>query len=152
MPILEAQAVGAREVCLAIALSVLRLLLWMLRRAQLHQDSSRIPAAKPRLAPVCFRISNVPPMWNEDDLLRAILSSDDSLDLATGQYQLSLYPACTGSSQMALLNVQSPGCSWNLQSNEDKLIRRGGGSAIVMDRHFYGLTPLNTPEGEIVAE
>jgi hypothetical protein len=150
MPIFEVQALEAREIYLATALSVLTLLLWMLRRAQLHQRSSSISVAKPQLA-VCFRISNVPPTWNEAELLQAFQTSDDSLDLATGQYRLSFHPACSGSSQTALLNVQCPRCSWNIQSNEDKLIRSGG-SDIVMDRHFYGLTPLNTPEGEIVAE
>ena len=153
MSILEVLALAAGEVYLATALSLLTLLLWMLRRAQLHRGSSSISAAKPRLAPVCFRISNVPPKWDEGDLLQAFQTSDDddSLNLATGQYQLSFYPACSGSSRTALLNLQCPGCSWNLQSNEVKLIRREG-SDIVMDRHFYGLTPLNTPEGEIVAE
>jgi hypothetical protein len=152
MAILEVQALGAKEIYLTTALSVLTLLLWMLRRAQLrvHQGSSSISAAKPHLA-ACFRISNVPPTWNEAELLQAFQSSDDSLDLATGQYRLSFHPACSGSSQTALLNLQCPGCSWNIQSNEDKLIRSGA-SDIVMDRHFYGLTPLNTPEGEIVTE
>ena len=152
MPILEVQALGAREVYLTTALLVLTLLLWMLRRAQPHPGSSSISTAKPELASVCFRISNVPPMWNEADLLQAFQISNDSLDLATGQHQLSFYPACSGSSQTALLNLQSPGCSWNIQSNEDRLIRRESDSDIVMDRHFYGLTPLNNPEGEIVAE
>jgi hypothetical protein len=160
MSIPEVQAQGAREIYLATLLSVLTLLLWMLRRAQLHQGSST-PAAKLHQDPstlaaksqpaVCFRISNVPPMWSEAELVRAFQSSDDSLDLATSQYRLSLYPACSGSSQTAILNLQCPGRSWNLQSNEDKLIRREG-KDIVMDRHFYGLTPLNTPEDEIVAE
>ena len=150
MPKLELRALGAREVYLTTALLVLTLLLWILRRAQLHQSSST-PAAKPKLASVCFRISNVPPTWNEGEILQAFQSSDGSLDQATDQYRLSFYPACSGSSQTALLDLQCPGYLWNLQSNEDKLIHREG-SDIVMDRHFHGLTPLNTPEGEIVAE
>jgi hypothetical protein len=149
MSIPEVQALGAREIYLATLLSVLTLLLWMLRRARLHQGSSTL-AAKPQPA-VCFRISNVPPMWNKAELLQAFQSSDDSLDLATSQYRLSFYPACSGPSQTAILNLQYPGRSWNLQSNENKLIRREG-KDIVVDRHFYGLTPLNTPEDEIVAE
>ena len=138
-----------------LALSRLTLILWMHRRAQLHQPevSFDVSTAKHKLAPACFRISNVPPTWNERNLLQAIRSSDDSPDLAsTAQYRLSFYPACSGSRQTALLNLQSPGCQWNLQSNEDKLIRGEDDSDIVMDRHFRGLTPLNTPEGEIVAE
>jgi hypothetical protein len=171
MSIPEVQALGAREIYLATLLSVLTLLLWMLRRAQLHQGSSA-PAAKlhqgsgthaaklhqgsstlaAKSQPaVCFRISNVPPMWNEAELLQAFQSSNDSFDLATSQYRLSLYPACSGSSQTAILILQCPERSWNIQSNQNKLIRREG-KDIVMDRHFYGLTPLNTPEGEIVAE
>jgi hypothetical protein len=160
MSIAEVQALGAREIYLATLLSVLTLLLWMLRRAQLHQGSSTPAAklhqgsstlaAKPQPA-VCLRISNVPPMWSEAELLQAFQSSDGSLDLATSQYRLSFYPACSGSSQTAILILQCPGRSWNLQSNENKLIRREG-KDIVVDRHFYGLTPLNTPEDEIVAE
>jgi hypothetical protein len=203
MPILEVQALGARGIYVAIALSVLAFLVWMrrtgvkrtrspdpstrqstgsramskdedgsqqpsrsstintpqsetrrrhaeLRGAQLHQGSSGVSAAKPQ-PPVCFRISNVPPMWSEGELLQALQSSGDSLDLATRQYRLSLYPACCGSSQTALLNLQCPGYSWDPKSNKDQLIGRED-SDLVMDRHFYGLTPLNTPEGEIVAE
>jgi len=203
MPILEVQALGAREIYVATALSVLAFLLCVRRagvkrtqspdpstrqstkskamskdeggseqpaqcsaidtpqnetrgrhaesrKAQLHQGPSSVSAVKPK-PPMCFRISNVPRMWSEDELLQVFQSFDDSLDLATGQYRLSLYPACCGPSQTALLNLQCPGNSWDLKPNKDQLIGRGD-LDLVMDRHFYGLTPLNTPEGEIVAD
>jgi len=120
------------------------------RTAQLHEGSSSVSAIK-RQPSVCLRISNVRPTWSEAELLQAFQSSDDSLDFATGQYRLSLYPACCGSSQTALLNFQCPGHAWDLESNKDKLIGRGD-SDLVMDRHFYGLTPLNNPGDEIIAE
>ena len=203
MPILEVQALGAREICVATALSVLAILLCMRgagaeptrspdpgtqqstkskatskgeggseqlaqssaidtpqnetrgrhaepKKPQPHQSTSSTPAVKPK-PPMCFRISNVPRAWSEDELLQAFRISNDSLDLATSQYRLSLYPACSGSSQTALLNLRCPGNSWDLEPKMDRLIDIGG-SHLVMDRHFYGLTPLNTPKGEIVAE
>jgi hypothetical protein len=115
-----------------------------------HQGSSSVSAVKLQ-PPVCFRISNVPPTWSEGELLQALQSFDNTLDPAIGQYRLSLYPACCGSSQTALLNLQCPGYSWDLESNGDQIIEMED-SDLVMDRHFYGLTPLNNPGGEIIAE
>ena len=117
-------------------------------RAQPHQDSSSVSAVKPKRRK-CFRISSVPRTWKKRELLKVLKSSNDSLDLTTGQYQLSLYPACSGSSQTALLSI--PGNLWNLERHGRKLIVMEH-SDLVMDRHFYGLTPLNNPGGEIVAE
>ena len=119
-------------------------------RPQLHQGSSSVSENKPQ-PPACFRVSNVPQTWGEAELLQVLRGSDHSLDLAIGQYQLSLYPACSGPSQTALLNIQCPGYERDLESNQDKLIGRED-SDLVMDSHFYGLTPLNNPEGEIVVE
>jgi hypothetical protein len=66
--------------------------------------------------------------------------------------QLSLYPACCGPTQTALLNLQA--CSayfQNLKSNDFNYVTFKE-TLLVIDSHFFDLTPLNTPEGEIYAE
>jgi hypothetical protein len=103
--------------------------------------------------PKCFRISNVPLTWDEACLFDYLKSVDESLDrLATDDYRLSLYPACCGSSQVALLNFTNcPIYFRRLHPGQDHSVQRKD-SDIVLDSHFYGLTPLNIPEGDIVAE
>ncbi|KAF8241752.1 hypothetical protein K440DRAFT_621749 [Wilcoxina mikolae CBS 423.85] len=103
--------------------------------------------------PKCFRISNVPPTWNEQDLLVYLESLDCSLvGLATSNTRLSLYPACFGSCKVALLNMTDcPEYFQSLSQNEYHSVRQAD-SDLVIDSHFYDLTPLNTPEGDIVAD
>lgn len=113
------------------------------------QESSNIPAL--RQPTVCFRISNVPSTWGKDELVEAIQSLDEPLSVSA-DYTLSLHPACHGSSQTALLELERlPNHLSSLRTNESKRIGRED-LDLVVDRHFYGLTPLNTPEGGIVAE
>jgi hypothetical protein len=114
--------------------------------------SSRAPTPSTHklLKPMCFRISNVPPKWSREDLLIRLKSVDDSFDLSATD-RLSLYPACSGRSQVALLNLME--CSkyfQQLDPHRPHLIR--GNPDLTVDSNFYGLTPLNSPEGDIIAE
>jgi hypothetical protein len=89
----------------------------------------------PVAAPKCFRIANVPLTWSKKNVYRVLHNADRSLK--DHKHQLSLFPACSGATQTALLNFEI--CT--------KFFRR-----ILLNRHFHDLTPLNTPEGKIVAE
>jgi hypothetical protein len=103
--------------------------------------------------PKCFRIANVPSSWTKDNLLTTLKSIDPFLH---GKIvELSLYPACSDSSetQIALLNM--PNCTEyfrRLKSNDFNYIETSDGTLIVIDSHFHDLTPLNSPKGDIVAE
>jgi hypothetical protein len=112
-------------------------------------------APTPGPKPKCFRISGVPPNWSKGDLLAALQDIDPSLN---GQnHQLSLYLACCGPTQTALLYLYT--CTkyfQNLKPNEDNYAKtnkvNGTDVVLVLDCHFYDLTPLNNPKSEIVAE
>jgi hypothetical protein len=106
--------------------------------------------------PKCFRIAGVPSTWSEQDLFGALQHLDPHLK--DQKHQLSLYPAYCGSTQTALLNLDT--CTKyfrDLDANKfqyEKIPEIVGGTTVllVIDCHFHDLTPLNTPEGEIVAE
>ncbi|KAF8538592.1 hypothetical protein BDD12DRAFT_884762 [Trichophaea hybrida] len=113
---------------------------------------SNIPMANP--GPKCFRISNVPSTWSKDDLLNSLKEIDPSLErISSNEYQLSLFPACHGSSKTAILNFET--CTkyfQKLKTDDFNYQRTSDGSFLVIDSHFHDLTPLSSPEGKIVAD
>jgi hypothetical protein len=104
---------------------------------------------------MCFRISGVPLDWSEDDLLGALKAIDPYL--RDEMAQLSLYPACSGPTQTALLNLGTYTQYFRaLKPNESTYESTSAVGktkvALALDSHFYDLTPLNTPGDRIVAE
>jgi hypothetical protein len=101
-----------------------------------------------------FRISGIPQDWKEDDLVGALQTIDP--DLRNQKSQLSLYPACCGSSQTALLELDPTKYFQSLGPNESyqRVIPASRTEAVILtiDSHFNGLTPLNTPDRQIIAE
>jgi len=100
-----------------------------------------------------FRISGIPQDWKEDDL-RGTLQDIDP-DIRNQKSQLSLYPAYCGSSQTALLELDPTKYFQSLGPNES-YIRASPPSkteaVLTIDSDFHGLTPLNTPDKQIIAE
>ncbi|KAI5843708.1 hypothetical protein BZA05DRAFT_179670 [Tricharina praecox] len=119
------------------------------KRRCLPQSGSESAAIKWK----CFRISNVPSEWSEDDLLGYLGKLDASLgNLAADGSRLSLYPACSGPDRVALLNVKNcPEYFRRIRPGESNSVQQPD-SDLVIDSHFYSLTPLNNPEGSIVAD
>jgi hypothetical protein len=108
---------------------------------------------------LCFRITNIPHSWREDNLLRSLRNFDSSFDgWNTKRDEISLYPACYGSSKVALLNIQSSiDFLQRIGPSDEKIIETyqedsGDRTELVIERRFYGLTPLNDPCGRIFAE
>jgi len=101
--------------------------------------------------PKCFRIANIPPDWKEDTLLATLETIDPCLE--DHNPQLSLYPCLDSTqTQTALLNLGT--CTkyfHGLKPNDFNHVHTTDNN-IVIDSYFYGLTPLNSPEGKIVAE
>jgi hypothetical protein len=107
------------------------------------------PISNPR--PKCFRISGLPLSWSENDLFDALHAIDPSL--TDQNYRPSLYPACVSSTQTALLNLDP--CTELLQQHNHLPVSDSasrGAALLTIDSHFYNLTPLNVPVGEVVAE
>jgi hypothetical protein len=103
------------------------------------------------LKPKCFRISNIPDSWNEDDLRRSLEELDPPLrDLH--DFTLSLYPACHGFHQVATLNLPQPTEYFRRIESYKSFLARVDNQDLFIDCDFNGLTPFNTPPDEIIAE
>jgi hypothetical protein len=117
-------------------------------------DPNSYAIATPCFRTKYFRISGIPQDWKEDDLLGALQTIDP--DLRNQKSQLSLYPACSGSSQTALLELVPTKYFQSLGPNEsyERVIPASGTEVVILtiDSHFNGLTPLNTPDKQIIAE
>ncbi|KAF8249183.1 hypothetical protein K440DRAFT_660436 [Wilcoxina mikolae CBS 423.85] len=103
------------------------------------------------LRPKYFRISGLPSSWSENDLFDALHAIDHSL--TDQEYRPSIYPSCCNSTQTALLNLDP--CTEHLQHRNHLQISESASRAaalLTIDSHFYNLTPLNVPKGEVVAE
>ncbi|KAF8536884.1 hypothetical protein BDD12DRAFT_982516 [Trichophaea hybrida] len=105
----------------------------------------------PKVGPTCFRIANIPQHWGELSLLDALQNVEPCMKDHT--WELSIYPACVGWTQTALLNL--PSCSTCFQSmdpNETQYLPISDEGSLSLDRHFRGLTPLNKNEGDAVVD
>jgi hypothetical protein len=117
-------------------------------------DPNSYDIATPSSRSKCFRISGIPQDWEEDDLLGALQTIDP--DLRSQKLQLSLYPACCGSSQTALFELDTAKYFQSLGPNGSTYKRASSASkteaVLTIDSHFYDLTPLNAPDKQIIAE
>ncbi|KAF8241219.1 hypothetical protein K440DRAFT_665405, partial [Wilcoxina mikolae CBS 423.85] len=107
------------------------------------------PNSNPR--PKCFRISGLPLSWSENDLFNALHAIDPSL--TRQDFRPSLNPSCYNSTQTALLNLDP--CTEHLQRHSHLKVSESASrtaALLMIDSHFYNLTPLNVPEGEVVAD
>jgi hypothetical protein len=99
---------------------------------------------------MCFRISGLPPSWSQGDVLGALCAIDPSL-ISQKNLRLSLYPSvgCGAPTQTALLNLDSG--TEKLQLRHHLTVPESG-AVLTIDSHFHDLTPLNAPEGKVIAE
>jgi hypothetical protein len=102
-----------------------------------------------------FRISGIPTEWTDVGVIDALKSPAHAV-IHDGQYpRLSLYPACTGSTQTGLLKLEN--CVEFLEKIKSDKIQlelslEGKDATVDIDVDFYDLTPLNTPGNEHIAE
>jgi hypothetical protein len=104
--------------------------------------------------PTCFRISGIPSDWCTNNLEQALQAIDPELVLTDVELS-ELIPACYGSTQTALLSLDSYTTYFrSFERNEErhKVIQKNGQVRLVIDKHFYDLTPMNRPTEPIVAE
>ena len=112
------------------------------------------PSTSKDSKPKCVRISGIPKQWSTADLLAALQDFDPSIN--NQRHSISMYPACCADTYTALLFLNtSTGIYERVKSNEAMHIvnsSSGPDIVLVIDSQFYNLTPLNTPEGTILAE
>lgn len=101
--------------------------------------------------PQYFRISGLPLSWSANDLFDVLHAIDPSL--TDPDYRPSLFPACCSSTQTTLITLGP--CIEHLQRYNYVLVPESASrtaALLTIDSHFYNLTPLNVPVGEVVAE
>jgi hypothetical protein len=116
------------------------------------------PTEPQNQGPICYRITDIPPHWNESQMLSVLQHNDADFDkISTSNpnkvYQLGIFPTCSGSTQTVLLNlsIRTKFFDW-IQKNSRKLLRSPDGDILVIDKAFFGLTPLNTPGNDAILE
>jgi hypothetical protein len=93
----------------------------------------------------CFRIQGIPRDWKEADVFRLLDG------ITTDGPHLALFPAVNSDSQIALLRLPREHDNF-LQGHEMRVLLSDGSIVVTIDRHFYGLTPLNKVENNVRAE
>jgi hypothetical protein len=101
----------------------------------------------------------VPHDWTSAQLLSVLQEVDTSLGaLRYQQNRLFLYPSCFGtigasSTQTALLDLgENLDYFESLDKENPNVVTLASGHMLSIDCTFYGLTPLNIPDGDIAAE
>jgi hypothetical protein len=106
--------------------------------------------------PTCFRISGIPLSWSTHDLRQALLFIDPELSFTDGVQLSKPTPACCDYTMTAMLNFdQCTAYFGSFERNEEryKVFRRHNRQErLVIDKHFYDLTPLSNPRTPIAAE
>jgi hypothetical protein len=119
---------------------------------QTQSEAGQKTAPPPPSKPVCIRINAIPEDWTEHDLLDVLQNEVGNFE--TQKPKLSLFPACSGRSQTALLNLGAPSEFFLKLKGETHLELRTAEKreSVSIGNTFYGLTPLNNPGKEIFAE
>jgi hypothetical protein len=112
---------------------------------------------EPPCKSACFRISGIPADWSIDILQENLQVIDPNLKF-TDVDITGPFPASCDSTRTALLNFDN--CTAYFQQferNDQKLIVFREGKPVrkvrlVIDKHFYDLTPMNDPQAPIIAE
>jgi hypothetical protein len=122
---------------------------------EVEQDSSVLVHGN---LPTCFRITGIPSHWDQNTLEEGLRGIDR--DLHPENIELSIFRACTytATTSTALLRLQRNIKYFEGWKQRDEkqfwLCEQGGKKNVLLkiDKHFYGLTPLNNPKAPINAE
>jgi hypothetical protein len=130
------------------------------RKRNLHQISAAAnehrPSTRPQDGqPTCFRITGVPSHWDINELKQKLQTIDPDIDLA--HVELSVFRACSNlQANIALLRMKRNTTyfeGWKHSDEKGATFREHGRDVgLYFDKHFYGLTPLNSPKEPITAE
>jgi hypothetical protein len=113
-------------------------------------QNGQTSGSKTQSGSMCFRISDIPDKWSVADLQQALQTFDQDLD--PSKYDISLYPACHGFGQVAILKLYETTESFKGILPNLARYSRIEKNVLSIDCDFYGLTPLNTPSEEIITE
>jgi hypothetical protein len=122
----------------------------------LYADADQSPPKTQEASGLTFiRISGVPQDWTDEDVLNGLLAVKPPCILQGQVSKLTLYPDCSGTRQTGHLSLDK--CTGLIEYNKPggitvEIAKEDSRETIVLDSHFHDLTPLNTPENDILAE
>ena len=134
---------------LPVAFSIL---FWPRYLVQLVQEPEPQPVSN-KNQPACLRISGIPPHWDRKRLEEELRTIDPEFD-PMGAEISGPFPD-HDSTQTALLNLSECTPYFTFEPKEEKheiIDENGQRIHLVLDRHFYDLTPLNRAEEPIKME
>ena len=102
----------------------------------------------------CFRISGIPPHWDSERLEKALQTIDPEFD-PMGAKVSGPFPDVYDSTQVALLDLSDCTSYFTFDPNQEKhkMINEDDQSVhLVLDNHFYDLTPLNRAKEPVKIE
>ena len=126
-------------------------------------ETTQLPgAAQPESQPVskqnqptCFRISGIPSDWDRERLKKELQTIDPGFDNMGAEISGPFPDSCEYSTRTALLDLNECTSYFTFEPNREKheLIDESGRKVhLVLDKHFYDLTPLNRAEVPIEME
>ncbi|CAG8712014.1 16380_t:CDS:2, partial [Acaulospora colombiana] len=98
----------------------------------------------------CLRISGIPDGWSVDTLRQCLQTLDPNL--CDDEFKISLYPACHGSGQVGMLNLSHCTEYFKRVVPYKPFFACAQDQDLSIDCDFNGLTPLNTPPKDILAD
>jgi hypothetical protein len=122
----------------------------------LYGDTDQSTAkAQEASGPKLIRISGVPQDWTDEDVLNGLLAVGPTCIFQGQVSKLTLYPDCSGTRQTGLLSLDK--YTGLIECNKPggitlEIAKEDNTETIDLDSHFHDLTPLNTPENDILAE
>ena len=120
---------------------------------ELHSGGSQFSGPRKGGLAACFRVSGIPPLWDGERLEQALRTIDPEFDLMDAEIS-GPFPD-HDSTQTALLNLSGCTSYFTFDPNQEKhkIIYEGDRKIhLVLDKHFYDLTPLNRAEEPIKME
>lgn len=108
-----------------------------------------LPALDENIFTKCFRISNISLEWDKQRTLEALAVTD-------ADHDIDLFPSTNGEYLVGILTLSGSqtyvnGFAPSGHDNSKRLVL-GKDYQLTIDRHFYGLTPLNKAADEVVVE
>ena len=95
--------------------------------------------------PTCFRISGIPLLWDSNRLEKALQNIDPEFNPRNAEIS-GPFPDVYDPTQVALLDLSECTSYFIFEPNQEKhkSIKENGQKVhLVLDNHFYDLTPLN---------
>lgn len=108
------------------------------------------------MPPICYRVTNIPKTWSESHVQESLCYLD-ALAFSTSPtnpVNIGLFPSLFGETKTAIVTTMQEACSGSSPRSFKVSDPTNNGDVVhlTIDSAFFGLTPLNTPKQDVVAD